>query len=123
MLQENQLVKVRSIIEKTYKNSCNIYGYKKKIVDYETVIEKVLIYENIPCRLSYKMTSSVVNNDKYNVPVQIIKLFISPNIDIKKGSKLVILHNGKEKEYKRSSEPVIYETHQEIILEIDEEVV
>ncbi|HBG1494195.1 TPA: hypothetical protein KPH48_002465, partial [Clostridioides difficile] len=43
-----------------------------------------------------------------------IKLFISPDIEIKAGSKLII----NDKEYVRSGESAIYPNHQEIILEL-----
>ncbi|HBF5228480.1 TPA: hypothetical protein KSJ92_004019, partial [Clostridioides difficile] len=45
---------------------------------------------------------------------QTIKLFISPDIEIKAGSKLII----NDKEYVRSGESAIYSNHQEIILEL-----
>ncbi|MDE3563871.1 hypothetical protein PV597_18395, partial [Clostridioides difficile] len=45
---------------------------------------------------------------------QTIKLFISPEIEIKAGSKLII----NNKEYVRSGESAIYPNHQEIILEL-----
>ncbi|HBG7860105.1 TPA: hypothetical protein KRF17_003499, partial [Clostridioides difficile] len=48
---------------------------------------------------------------------QTIKLFISPDIEIKAGSKLII----NDKEYVRSGESVIYPNHQEIILELLED--
>ncbi|MGO0854089.1 hypothetical protein ACTPDQ_21135, partial [Clostridioides difficile] len=51
--------------------------------------------------------------------VQTIKLFISPNINIKAGSKLIITtQNNITKEYIRSGESAIYPNHQEIILEL-----
>ncbi|HBG5847838.1 TPA: hypothetical protein OUL20_003776, partial [Clostridioides difficile] len=50
---------------------------------------------------------------------QKIKLFISPDIEIKAGSKLIITNqNNITKEYIRSGEPAIYPNHQEIILEL-----
>ncbi|MGO0854038.1 hypothetical protein ACTPDQ_20745, partial [Clostridioides difficile] len=51
--------------------------------------------------------------------VQTIKLFISPNINIKAGSKLIITtQNNITREYARSGESAIYPNHQEIILEL-----
>ncbi|MFL8797998.1 hypothetical protein Q3228_19010, partial [Clostridioides difficile] len=48
---------------------------------------------------------------------QTIKLFISPDVEIKSGSKLII----NDKEYVRSGESAIYPNHQEIILELLED--
>ncbi|TQX27951.1 hypothetical protein D1N55_18600, partial [Clostridioides difficile] len=48
---------------------------------------------------------------------QTIKLFISPDIEIKAGSKLII----NDKEYVRSGESAIYPNHQEIVLELLED--
>ncbi|HDF5622307.1 TPA: hypothetical protein PC346_003842, partial [Clostridioides difficile] len=53
---------------------------------------------------------------------QTIKLFISPNIEVKAGSKLIITNqNNVTKEYVRSGESAIYPNHQEVILELLED--
>ncbi|MGP1437607.1 MAG: hypothetical protein ACTTKH_00875 [Treponema sp.] len=71
----------------------------------------------IPCRISYN-SSQVITQAEGGVLVQNIKLFLAPEIDIKPNSKIVVTQNGRSVAYKNSSVPMIYESHQEINLEI-----
>ncbi|HGH0429441.1 TPA: hypothetical protein ACJHEQ_003993, partial [Clostridioides difficile] len=66
-----------------------------------------------PCKLSCKNIVSATEGKVAKLE-QTIKLFISPDIEIKAGSKLII----NDKEYVRSGESAIYPNHQEIILEL-----
>ncbi|ENY8920593.1 hypothetical protein ACF133_003995, partial [Clostridioides difficile] len=66
--------------------------------------------------LSYKNIVSATEGKVAKLE-QTIKLFISPDIEIKAGSKLII----NDKEYVRSGESAIYPNHQEIILELLED--
>ena len=52
--------------------------------------------------------------------MQTTTLFISPDVVIEPGSKIVVTQNGKTVAYKQSGEPALYNTHQEIILELFE---
>ncbi|NLY47187.1 MAG: ABC transporter ATP-binding protein, partial [Tissierella sp.] len=74
------------------------------------------VHEDIPCKVSKKTISpvsgEVANAIKYE-PV----LFINPDVEIKPGSKIVVIQYGTTREYKRSGEPFVYETHQEIVLQ------
>ncbi|HEL7581839.1 TPA: hypothetical protein UL930_003759, partial [Clostridioides difficile] len=72
-----------------------------------------IVLENQPCKLSYKNIVSATEGKLAKLE-QTIKLFISPDIEIKAGSKLII----NDKEYVRSGESAIYPNHQEIILEL-----
>ncbi|HBF5073513.1 TPA: hypothetical protein KOP86_003713, partial [Clostridioides difficile] len=74
---------------------------------------EVIVLENQPCKLSYKNIVSATEGKLAKLE-QTIKLFISPDIEIKAGSKLII----NDKEYVRSGESAIYPNHQEIILEL-----
>ena len=73
----------------------------------------MIVLENQPCKLSYKNIVSATEGKVAKLE-QTIKLFISPDIEIKAGSKLII----NDKEYVRSGESAIYPNHQEIILEL-----
>lgn len=111
----------RKAIESTYKGLCTIYEYVE-IGDPdtgETIVspEPVPIHENKPCKLSKKTISAadggeVANTIKYE-PV----LFINPDIEIKAGSNIVVTQHGVTREYIRSGEPFVYDTHQEIVLQ------
>lgn len=118
---DTAILLTRKAIESTYEGLCTIYEYIE-IEDPdtgETIVspEPVPIHENIPCKLSKKTISAaddgeVANTIKYE-PV----LFINPDIEIKAGSKIVITQHGVTRQFKRSGEPFVYETHQEIVLQ------
>lgn len=114
--------RARAMIEETYDGICSVYVYGST-VDPETHIThkgETLIYEDIPCRISFKNNNL---NDSQPTetaakPVQKIKLFTSPDVNIPKGSKIIVTQNTVTQTYKSSGEPMMYYTHQEIILEI-----
>ena len=107
--------KTRKAIEMLYRDKCTIVEYQpiKDPVTKRTNNKEVIVLENQPCKLSYK---NIVSATEWKVAKleQTIKLFISPDIEIKAGSKLII----NDKEYVRSGESAIYPNHQEIILEL-----
>jgi hypothetical protein len=114
--------RARAMIEETYDGICSVYVYGST-VDPETHIThkgETLIYEDIPCRISFKNNNL---NDSQPTetaakPVQKIKLLTSPDANIPKGSKIKVTQNNVTRTYKSSGEPMMYYTHQEIILEI-----
>ncbi|HBG7381158.1 TPA: hypothetical protein KRD64_003799 [Clostridioides difficile] len=115
--------KARRAIELLYRDKCTIVEYQpvKDPVTKRTNNKEVVVLENQPCKLSYKNITSATDGKVAKLE-QTIKLFISPNISIKAGSKLIITNqNNVTKEYIRSGEPAIYQNHQEIILELLED--
>lgn len=107
--------KTRKAIEMLYRYKCTIVEYQpiKDPVTKRTNNKEVIVLENQPCKLSYKNIVSATKGKLAKLE-QTIKLFISPDIEIKAGSKLII----NDKEYVRSGESAIYPNHQEIILEL-----
>ncbi|MFL8266613.1 hypothetical protein Q3326_11430, partial [Clostridioides difficile] len=83
--------KTRKAIEMLYRDKCTIVEYQpiKDPVTKRTNNKEVIVLENQPCKLSYKNITSTTD-EKVAKLVQTIKLFISPNINIKAGSKLII---------------------------------
>lgn len=110
--------KTRKAIEMLYRDKCTIVEYQpvKDHLTKRTNNKEVVALENQPCKLSYKNITSATDGKVAKLE-QTIKLFISPNINIKAGSKLII----NDKEYVRSGESAIYPNHQEIILELLED--
>lgn len=105
------------ILESTFDKKCNVYTYKS-IIENGIMLgqEKVLQYENIPCAISYKsLNTSLNDNIKSNV-VQVIKLFISNKYKISPNSTIEI----NKTFYINSGMSAIYDTHQEIILKLQE---
>ncbi|MDC2909870.1 hypothetical protein POL28_19590 [Clostridioides difficile] len=110
--------KTRKAIEMLYRDKCTIVKYQpvKDPVTKRTNNKEVIVLENQPCKISYKTITSTTDGKVAKLE-QTIKLFISPDIEIKSGSKLII----NNKEYARSGEPAIYPNHQEVVLELLED--
>lgn len=124
MLSENQVVRARvaarKAIESTYEGVCDIIEYgsvrdkKSKI----TRQEEVTIAEGQPCKLSFEKIAAAAQTDTGAAVSQGVKLFITPEIKVKNGSKIVVTQNGVTAAYSASGQPAVYSTHQEIMLEL-----
>lgn len=121
MLSQHQVVKIREAVESWYTDTCNVIGTKKVKKDNITSFEDDVIVENQPCRLSFSKVTATNTPDGTAPLNQTIKLFVSPDIDIKPGSNIEVIRNSKKTMYKCSGEPAVYETHQEIVLELAKE--
>lgn len=114
--------KARAMIEQEYDGVCDVINYSTVTdpVTHITSKQETTVYEALPCRISFKNNNL---NDSQPTetaakPVQKIKLFTSPDVNIPKGSKIQVTQNNVTRAYKSSGEPMMYYTHQEIILEI-----
>jgi hypothetical protein len=119
MLSENQVVMVRKAIEMMYTGKCTItenQAYKKE--NKSTGHTEVVVLENQPCKLSFSSITNTSKTETAAMVVQTAKVLIAPEIQIKPGSKLTITQNGFTTEYKNSGEPAIFDTHQEVVLEL-----
>lgn len=123
MLSKNQLVRARNLIEKGYHGTCTITERQKITkADHSTGFTDVTICENTPCRLSFESKTASSETDSVNTISQIIKLFISPDITIAPGSRVVVNQDNLQCAYKSTGIPAVYPTHQEIILKSDKEM-
>lgn len=122
MLSKNQVVKARKAIESMYEGTCTIIEHQKvKLPNKSTGFKDIVVLEDIPCRLSFKtITNTNQAETGVSAVVQVTKVFIAPEIQVKPGSKLTITQNDVTTEYKSSGQPAIYTTHQEIELELFE---
>ncbi len=110
----------RQALERTYDGVASVVEYKK-IKDEETRItnfKEVSVLEGQPCRLSFSSITTVVQSDSTASVNQTTKLFISPDVAIKPGSKITVTQNEVTKDYTYSGVPAVYATHQEIMLEL-----
>lgn len=119
MLSKNQVVAARKAIESTYIGQCTITEHQKmKKENGSIAFEEVVVLSEKPCKLSFE---KIANNNQTNsaaILIQTTKLFIAPEIQIKPGSKITVVQNNVTTEYKSSGEPAMYQTHQEIMLEL-----
>lgn len=111
--------RARKAIESRYKGICTVYEYKnvKDEVTKITSKKEVAVLENQPCKLSFESLNPTTTD---GVAVQSMgaKLFISPEVNIKAGSKVVVTQNGITTEFSNSGIPAIYSNHQEIMLTV-----
>ena len=115
-------VKVRKAIESLYTGICNVIVYDD-VTDPEThLTEKgeVVVFENVPCKLSFERVNSSVSSETYSEKGQGVKLFVNPEMVVPPGSKIVVEQNNVVTAYKLSGEPAVYTSHQEIPLELFE---
>lgn len=83
-----------------------------------TSYKEVVVLENQPCKLSFESITTAIQTEAAVTISQAVKLFLSPDITIKPGSKLKVTQTGVTTEYSSSGVPAVYPTHQEIMLEL-----
>lgn len=130
MLSKNPMVKAiqvareaaRKAIEATYFGSLNVTEQRKGKDEKSklTKTELVVVLENQPCKLSFEPVKTAAISDTAAAVTQITKLFVSPDISIKPGSKITVTQDGITTDYTHSGVPAVYPTHQEILLELFE---
>ncbi|WFD12213.1 hypothetical protein [Tepidibacter hydrothermalis] len=119
MLSESQVVAVRQAIEMTYTGKCTISEYQKvQKANKSTGFQEVPVITDQPCKLSFSKVASTSQGETAAMVVQTAKVLIAPEIQIKPGSKLTITQNGVTTEYSNSGEPALFNTHQEVVLEL-----
>ena len=114
--------RARRAIEKLYDSTCTVYEYQN-VTDEVTKIstqKPVVVWENQPCRLSFESISVVEQSTGAAKKSMSVKLFISPEVSIKAGSKIAVTTKGVTTEYANSGIPAIYSSHQEIMLNLFE---
>ena len=102
-----------------YDGTCTVTEYQEYIKENKsTGHHEVVILEGQPCRLSFSSSPNTNQTESAAQLVQTIKVFLAPDVRVQAGSKLTITQNGVTTEYKSSGEPALYQTHQEIMLEL-----
>ena len=111
---------VRHALEKMYDDTCTITCMEEQEkANGATGFLPVVKYQDEPCKLSYSPGPSAVQGDVATIN-QTIMLFIAPEVVIPAGSVITVTHEGVTEDYKRSGICAMYPTHQEIILEREE---
>lgn len=112
----------RKAIERTYNGLVTVTDHQKvkdeitKLTEYKDVT----VLENQPCKLSFERITTAIQSESSASVTQTTKLFLSPDIVIKPGSKLTVTQVGVTNDYICSGVPAVYPTHQEIMLELFE---
>ena len=111
----------RKALERTYEGRATVYEYQS-VRDPDTFLtdfKEVTVLEDQPCKLSFEKQTATDENHVATVS-QGVKLFLSPDVSIKPGSKITVTQNGVTTEYSSSGVPAKYPTHQEIMLKLFE---
>ena len=85
-----------------------------------TRMEPVVVLEGQPCRISFETLKAAEQSNSGAAVTQVTKLFVSPEVEVKAGSKVTVTQDGATTDYTHSGIPATYPTHQEIILELFE---
>lgn len=106
----------RKALESTYEGRATVVEYQKIKDEYGlTSFQEVTVLEDQPCKLSFETLTSN-SGDPVATISQGVKLFLSPDVEIKAGSKIIVTQHGRTTEYSNSGVPAVYPTHQEIML-------
>lgn len=112
----------RKAIEATYFGTLTVTERKKEKDERSKLTKnvEVVVLENQPCKLSFETLKAAVQTDSAASVTQVTKLFVSPDVSIRAGSKITVTQDNVTADYTYSGVPAIYPTHQEIILELFE---
>jgi hypothetical protein len=109
--------KYRKRLEKTYEDRMTVYRWQEHTTPWgETKQEYVEIHADLPCRISQKTLVVNGQNDAYNQVTHQTKLFVSPDVEIIHGDKVVVTRIGGAQFEGWAGDPFPYPTHQELIL-------
>lgn len=120
---KNAQVRARKYIEATYFGLMTITEMQK-VTDEVTKLtkdEEMIVQSNIPCKLSFESIQSAFQSATAASISQGVKIFCSPDITVKAGSKLTITQDNVTTVYTKSGVSAVYPTHQEITVELFEE--
>ena len=110
----------RKALERMWRDRCTIIR-KVKATDPKTKLtdfSETPLVENQPCKLSFENLSTTDENHVATM-AQAVKLFLSPDVVIPPGCKIVVHRFNKlEREfiYSQSGEAGVFSNHQEITL-------
>ncbi len=122
MLSKAQILKARKAVEELYTGTCRVTEHQK-VKDEEsklTTYADRVVMENQPCRLTFKSADTAGRKETAVSVAQTVKMLISPDVVIRPGSKITVTQNGVTTDYTYSGVPAVYQTHQEITLQLFE---
>lgn len=85
--------------------------------------KRVIIAEDVPCRLSINGYPSIMNKDTHKESNASLKLFTSPDADLQEGDLVTVTRNanttvGVKQVFKLiSGKPLIYDSHMEVVMD------
>ena len=114
------VIAYESAMKKLWNDRCDVI-IKKNIKDARTGKTKqadAVVLRELPCRLSFKTVTIPTQTDSAARTVQSTVLFLSKDVTVPPGSKIVVTHEGVKREYTQSGVPSVYSYQQEIPVEL-----
>ncbi|MGF9913734.1 hypothetical protein ABEX47_03365 [Paenibacillus ehimensis] len=108
----------RRAIEMTYDGLCTVTEFRdvKDPNTGRTTPKPVVVLRDQPCALSQTSLSSARRTATDNTIDYDAKLFLSPDVTVKAGSRIRVTQHGMDLEFDQTADPFRYPTHQEILL-------
>lgn len=110
----------RKAVETTYDGKCKIFEIQS-MKDPGTKVTRqveVMVAEDVACHLSFSGAAPASGSETVTVVAQTIKLFLAPELEVKPGSRIEVIQQGRTESYGRSGKAAVYSSHQEILLEL-----
>lgn len=115
----------KKAMERLWRDSCTVYIRQSVVQDSLTAFREEALYEDIPCKLSFKTFSfknlAAAGRGNTAQVSQGVKLFLSREYEIPAGARIEVVRDGKTLSYHRSGEPEVFAVHQEVPLELVKE--
>ena len=115
--------KYKKAMRQLWQGRCTVSvleNYKDEI-SHRTKQRSKVIFEDVPCRVSYKKVEVTAEVEHASRKVQTITLIIGSEYEIPEGSKITVTQSGVTEEYERSGAPAVYSSHQEVPLTLKKE--
>ena len=126
---------IKSAVEGLYDCVCRVIVQRKvKAADGSVRFEDNILYDALPCRISYQVIgaakrssrqeqrNSMRKNDILAEEISaVIKLFYSPYADIPPGSEVCVTKAGKEYFFVSAGITAVFKSHKETVLTAREE--
>ncbi|MBB6218663.1 hypothetical protein HNQ80_004837 [Anaerosolibacter carboniphilus] len=108
----------RIAVEIFYEGLCTIKGFEpvKNPETFETEQKEIEYYKDIPCNLNIHAKPANQTETTANINYDAM-LFMDPDVMVKAGCKIYVSQKGMEYMFQNVGEPVVFSTHQEIMLE------
>lgn len=108
---------LKAYAERFYNSTATITQFKPKSGDINNT-SVVVVAENVPCRVMYKSMTHAGESGTIGEITQVIRLYLSPEVVVKAGSRVLVTTNGVETAYACAGEPALYISHQEVELKL-----
>lgn len=108
-------------IQSIWHDTCTVYVKSPVKHGVITSFDDVVLYEDLPCRLSYSDSKTAQEGELVTKVGQVITLFLASDVEIPAGAKIAVTHAKTTTIYKQSSQIRVHTNHIEVNLDIDTE--